>query len=64
MSLACEQHALYWELSAAISLTELLRGQHREAEARAVLAPVYERFTEGFSSAKVQRAKILLDQLR
>ena len=60
---AGEQHALYWELSAAISLAELLRGQHREAEARAVLAPVYDRFTEGFSATKVKYAKMLLGQL-
>ena len=63
MRQAREQYALYWELSAAISLAELLRSHRREAEARAVLAPVYDRFTEGFSAAKVQRAKILLDQL-
>ena len=63
MSLAREQHALYWELSAAISLAELLRVQHREAEARRMLAPVYDRFTEGFSAAQLERAKILLDQL-
>jgi non-specific serine/threonine protein kinase len=63
MDQAREQHALYWELSAAISLAEFMRSQHRDAEARAVLAPVYERFTEGFSTLKVRRAKILLDQL-
>lgn len=63
MRQAREQHALYWELSAAISLAELLRGQHREADAYAVLAPVYDRFTEGFSAVKVKHAKILLDQL-
>ena len=63
MSLAQEQQALYWELSAAINLGELLRGQHRELEARAVLAPVYDRFTEGFSAARMKRAKMLLDQL-
>ena len=63
MHLAREQHALYWELSAAISLAELLHGQHREAEARTVLAQVYDRFTEGFAAAKVKRAKMLLGQL-
>jgi non-specific serine/threonine protein kinase len=63
MRQAREQQALYWELSAAMSLAELLRGQHRETEARAVLVPVYDRFTEGFSAAKLQRAKILLSQL-
>ncbi len=60
---AREQSALYWELSAAISLAELLHRQHREGEARAVLAPVYDRFTEGFSAGKVKRAKTLLEQL-
>jgi len=63
MRLAGEQQALYWELSAAISLAELLRGQRREAEARAVLASVYDRFTEGFSAAKPRRAKMLLSEL-
>jgi len=63
MRLAHSQQALYWKLSAAISLAELLRGQHRETEARAVLASVYDRFTEGFSAAKLQRAKMLLSQL-
>jgi non-specific serine/threonine protein kinase len=38
MSLAHEQQALYWELSAAISLTDLLRSRNRGAEARAMLA--------------------------
>jgi non-specific serine/threonine protein kinase len=63
ISLAHDQQALYWELRAATSLAELLRGQHREAEARAVLAPVYGRFTEGFATPKMQQAKALLDQL-
>ncbi len=58
-----QQHALYWELSAAITLAELLRGQHREAEAHAVLAPVYNCFTEGFSATRLRHAKVLLDQL-
>jgi non-specific serine/threonine protein kinase len=57
------QQALYWELSAAISLAEHLRGQHQETEARAVLAQVYDRFTEGLSTAKLQSAKNLLSQL-
>jgi non-specific serine/threonine protein kinase len=63
MRLAREQQALYWELSSAISLAELLRDQHRVVEAHAVLAPVYERFTEGFSAAIVKRANVLLNQL-
>ena len=60
MRQAREQQALYWEFSSALSLAELLHGQHRETEARGVLAPVYDRFAEGFSAAKLQRAKMLL----
>jgi non-specific serine/threonine protein kinase len=63
MRLAREQQALYWELSAVIRLAEFLRGQHREEEAHGVLAEVYDRFTEGFATAKVKRAKMLLGQL-
>jgi non-specific serine/threonine protein kinase len=63
MSKAAQQQALYWELCAATSLAELMYGQQREAEARAVLAPVYQRFTEGFSAAKLKEAKALLDRL-
>ena len=60
---AHQQQALYWELSAAISLAELLRGQNKDAEARAVLGPVYDRFTEGFSAVSLKRAKSILGGL-
>ena len=63
MRQAHEQQALYWELSAAISLAELMRRQDRDAEARAGLAPVYDRFTEGFSAPRVKHAQKLLDSL-
>ena len=63
MNLAHEQQALYWELSSAVSAAAWLRDRHRDAEARTVLAPVHGRFTEGFSAAKVERARLLLDQL-
>lgn len=63
MTQARAQNAAYWELSAATSLAELLRSQRRDIEARAVLSPVYDRFTEGFSASRVQQAKALLDRL-
>jgi non-specific serine/threonine protein kinase len=63
MRQASAQQAVYWEVSAATSLAELLRRQHRDVEARAVLSPVYDRFTEGFSASRVKQAKALLDQL-
>ena len=60
MSLAHKQHALYWELSAAISLAEIMQTEHMDAEAKAVLIPVYDRLTEGFSALRVERARALL----
>ncbi len=57
---AHQQQALYWELSAAISLAELMRSQNRGVEAQAMLAPVYDRFTEGFSAISLKRAKSIL----
>jgi len=63
IGLAHEQEALYWELCTAASLAELMRGQQRYAEAYAVLAPVYDRMTEGFAASRISRVKLLLDQI-
>ncbi|WP_426128835.1 ATP-binding protein [Pararhizobium sp. PWRC1-1] len=63
MGQASAQQAVYWELSAAISLAELLRRAHKHDEALAALAPVYGRLSEGFSAPRVKRAKALLDEL-
>ena len=63
MDQARGQKALYWELSTATSLAELLQCQGRDMEARAVLAPIYDRFTEGFSAARMRQAKTLLERL-
>ena len=57
---AHQQQALYWELSAAISLAELMRSQNREGEAQAVLTPIFDRFTDGFSTKSFKRAKSIL----
>ena len=57
---AHRQGALAWELRAATSLARLWHQQGRAAEARELLAPVYERFTEGFGTADLQAAKALL----
>jgi predicted ATPase len=57
------QGALSWELRAATSLSRLLHGQHRVAEARDVLGSVYGRFTEGFATSDLQEAKSLLEML-
>ena len=58
---ARRQGALSWELRAATSLARLLRDQNRSAEAIALLAPIYNRFTEGFETADLKAAKALID---
>jgi predicted ATPase len=63
LSIAQEQKAKLWELRAAMSLARLRCGQGRHAEARALLAPVYGWFTEGFATPDLKEAKALLDQL-
>jgi predicted ATPase len=60
---ARRQGALSWELRAATSLARLLRDQGCSAESRALLQPVYDRFTEGFDTTDLKAAKALLDAL-
>ena len=60
---ARRQGALSWELRAATSLARMWRDQGRSQEARELLAPVYDRFTEGFESADLRVAKAVLDGL-
>ena len=49
-------------MRAAASLARL-RDQDHRAEARDLLAPVYDWFTEGFTTADLKEAKALLDEL-
>jgi len=63
LGIAREQEAKLWELRAAVSLARLRRNQHRRAEARDLLAPVYDWFTEGFDTPDLREAKALLDEL-
>jgi hypothetical protein len=60
---ARRQGALSWELRAATSLARLWRDQNRTKAAREILAPVYDRFTEGFETTDLKAAKLLLDDL-
>jgi len=50
-------------LRAATSLARLLCDRDRIGEARDLLAPIYQRFTEGFGTADLQSAKRLLAEL-
>jgi predicted ATPase/DNA-binding winged helix-turn-helix (wHTH) protein len=60
---ARRQGTLSWELRAATGLARLWRDQGRPAEARVLLQPVYDRFTEGFGTADLKAARALLDAL-
>ena len=61
--LARELGALFWELRVALSLARLRLTQGRNNEARQVLGPVYDRFTEGFGTTDMLSAKKLLKSL-
>lgn len=57
------QGALFWELRTAISLARLRTSQSRPADARHVLNSVYGKFTEGFETADLRRARAMMAQL-
>jgi tetratricopeptide (TPR) repeat protein len=63
ITIAHQQNAKLWELCAGISLARLWRDQGKLMEARALLAPVYGWFTEGFGTPVLQEAKALLGEL-
>jgi predicted ATPase len=63
LDVARRQEAKSLELRAAMSLSRLWQQQGKWAEARALLAPVYGWFTEGFDTADLQEAKALLEEL-
>jgi predicted ATPase len=63
IAIAQQQSAKLWELRAAASLARLWRDQDKRAAARDLLAPVYNWFTEGFTTPVLQEAKALLEEL-
>jgi class 3 adenylate cyclase/predicted ATPase len=63
LDIARHQQAKSWELRAAMSLSRLWQRQGKRTEARALLAPIYGWFTEGFDTADLQEAKVLLEEL-
>jgi predicted ATPase/DNA-binding winged helix-turn-helix (wHTH) protein len=64
LDLARQQKALSWELRTAISLARLWREQSRITQARKLFSAVHDRFTEGFATADLIKAKCLLDEMK
>lgn len=63
LDVAREQNGKSLELRATSSLAQLYKAQAKRDEARNLLAPVYDWFTEGFDSADLKAAKGLLAEL-
>jgi tetratricopeptide (TPR) repeat protein len=64
IALAQQMGAKALELRATMSLARLLAGQGHRDDARAMLAEIYNWFTEGFDTRDLQDAKSLLAELR
>jgi len=62
LEVARNQRSKSLELRAATSLARLCIRQERGTDAYMLLAPVYERFTEGFELSDLRDAKALLDE--
>jgi tetratricopeptide (TPR) repeat protein len=64
IAIAQQQSVKLWELRAAMSLARLWRDQGKRAEARELLASVYNWFTEGFGTPALREAKCLWKSCR
>ena len=63
LQIARRQEAKSAELRAATSLARLWSERGWQGEARDLLAPLYNWFTEGFDAPDLKAAKTLLDEL-
>jgi predicted ATPase len=63
LTVARAQQAKSWELRAAMSMARLWCDQGKRNEARDLLTPVYNSFTEGFDTRDLKEARDLLGVL-
>jgi tetratricopeptide (TPR) repeat protein len=63
LRLAQKMTAKAWELRSAMSLARLLSKRGSRHTARDLLTPIYDWFSEGFDTADLQDAKVLLGEL-
>jgi predicted ATPase/DNA-binding winged helix-turn-helix (wHTH) protein len=61
---ARQQQTPSWELRTAMSLAELWRGCGKLTAAEQLLSSVYKKFSEGFETNDLKRARALIGQLR
>ena len=64
LAFARTQNALSYELRISTSLANLMRRRGEAARALELLAPVYDRFAEGFGTADLVAAKKTIDELK
>ena len=64
LNVANHQGALALELRSATSLAQLWQRQGRHRQAHTLLAPIYNRFTEGFATPDLTKVRRLLDELQ
>jgi predicted ATPase len=63
LAMSRERDARSFELRAAISLARLWQRQDKQDEARELLTPIYNWFTEGHDTADLQSARLLIAEL-
>jgi predicted ATPase len=63
IAVAERQSAKLFQLRASVSLVRHRRDQGKRVEARDLLNPIYNWFTEGFDAPDLKDAKALLDEL-
>jgi hypothetical protein len=49
--------------NSAVSVARLRMTQGRDGEAKKILAPVYERFTDGYDTTDLRAARTMLDTI-
>jgi tetratricopeptide (TPR) repeat protein len=60
LNYATQQSARSWELRTALTLAQIRARQGQRNQARQLLAPVYDRFTEGFATGDLQAVREFL----
>ncbi len=63
LEIAGQHGAKSWQLRAAMSLAGLWLSQEKHAQARDLVCPIFDWFTEGFDTRDLREAKRLIERL-